>query len=392
MTNYSTDPDLPALLGGTPLRPAGPPPWPQDWPDVRAAVERSISDGSWGRYHGPNWKQLERALSEFHDTSEVLLCSSGTSAIELALRGARVGDGDEVILAAYDFKANFQNVLTMNATPVLVDVEPDSWQLDVSQLEQAVSDRTKVIIASHLHGGFVAMDAVMKFASQHGLTVIEDACQCPGALLHDRRAGTVGDVGVLSFGGSKLLTAGRGGAVITNRPEIAQRIRLYTQRGNEAYPLSELQAAVLVPQLQRLDEFNAKRLHATESLAAPLSAAGLSPLFKPTDRTVPGFYKLGLQYDADEFDGLSRDQFSAALRAEGVAVDVGFRSLHRIHSRRRFRAVGDLDNADRADAGILVLHHPVLLEDQPELDQIIAAIAKVRRHASELSRQPPCGP
>ena len=215
--------------------------------------------GEWGRYHGPHVPELCRRLAEFHQVAHVLLCSSGTAAVELALRGVGVDSGDEVILAAYDFKANFQNILCVGAIPVLIDVQPETWQLDVAGLESAMSKRTRAIVISHLHGGVVATHEVRQFADAHRIAVIEDACQSPGAFIHGRRAGTWGDVGILSFGGSKLLTAGRGGALLTTRPEIAERIKRYVQRGNDAYPLSELQAAVLRPQLEQLDERNGRR-------------------------------------------------------------------------------------------------------------------------------------
>ena len=363
-----------------PIRPEGPPTWPPDWPEVREAVEATLADGSWGRYHGPHCERLEEALAEFHGVEEVLLCCSGTAAVELALHGARVGPGDEVILAAYDFKANFQNVLALGATPVLVDLDPNSWQLDPTQLDSAVTEATRAIIVSHLHGASVPMAPILEFANQHGVTVIEDACQVTGAILDGQRAGAAGHAGVLSFGGSKLLTAGRGGAILTSRADLAQRIRLRTQRGNHAYPLSELQAAVLQPQVERLETRNRVRLANVQSLLSQLDAAGVLAGLTPLNAT-PGeldaFYKVGCRYDSDHFKGLSRDAFAQAVRNEGVALDPGFRSLHRIHSRRRFLAVGDLQVADAADDGILVLHHPVLLESAAAIDQIVEAVLKV---------------
>jgi dTDP-4-amino-4,6-dideoxygalactose transaminase len=363
-----------------PIRPEGPPTWPPDWPEVREAVEATLADGSWGRYHGPHCERLEEALAEFHGVEEVLLCCSGTAAVELALHGARVGPGDEVILAAYDFKANFQNVLALGATPVLVDLDPNSWQLDPTQLDSAVTEATRAIIVSHLHGASVPMAPILEFANQHGVTVIEDACQVTGAILDGQRAGAAGHAGVLSFGGSKLLTAGRGGAILTSRADLAQRIRLRTQRGNHAYPLSELQAAVLQPQVERLETRNRVRLANVQSLLSQLDAAGVLAGLTPLNAT-PGeldaFYKVGFRYDSDHFKGLSRDAFAQAVRNEGVALDPGFRSLHRIHSRRRFLAVGDLQVADAADDGILVLHHPVLLESAAAIDQIVEAVLKV---------------
>lgn len=387
--------ELPVVCGGQRLRETGPPPWPGDWPEITEALHACLADGSWGKYHGANCEALTEQLSTFHNISETILCASGTAAVELALRGVRVQPGDEVILAAYDFKANFQNVLALGAIPVLVDIDAQSWQLDVSQLTGAVSKKTRAIIVSHLHGGHVPMQPVMDLASQRGISVVEDACQATGAILDGNRAGTAGHVGVLSFGGSKLMTSGRGGAVLTNQPEIAQRIRLFTQRGNEAYPLSEMQAAVLRPQLDRLDEWNTARWETVKCLSKELrqltSPQGdrlLSPLVdtcSTSDEDCSAFFKVGFQFDLVQSSGLNRDTFSKAMRAEGVALDPGFRSLHRIHSKRRFRAIGDLSNANLCDEQVMVLHHPVLLEGEDSARQIQDIAARICRHATAVN-------
>lgn len=383
--------ELPALLGGVPVRPEGPPDWPLDDPDVAEALQQIIADRSWGKYHGPYCEKLSNALADYHQSEQVTLCSSGTAAVELALRGLKVGAGDEVILAAYDFKGNYQNVVTVGAVPVLIDLQPGNWNLDPQQLEFAISENTRAIIVSHLHGGFVPMSEVMDIARTHDVPVIEDACQMPGAMIEGKKAGMWGDVGILSFGGSKLLSAGRGGALLTNTPEIVQRARLYSHRGNEAYPLSEMQAAVLVPQLRQLDARNEVRTGNVEHLCRLLErTAGLKVFetkqrsVESDQRSVPGYYKLGFQYDVGVFGGLSRDLFSEAIRAEGIAIDPGFRSLHKIHSARRFRAVGDLSHADRADENVLILHHPVLLGSSADIEQIVAAIEKIRSHAEMI--------
>ncbi len=353
-----------------------PPTWPLPDEAVEAALRRTFADGSWGKYHGPNCHELSERLSELHGCEHIVLTCSGTAAVELALRGLRVGPGDEVILSAYDFEGNFKNVLAVGAHPVLVDVDSVSGQLDTDQLEAARSPRTKAIIASHLHGGVVAMPELHAFADQHGLAVIEDACQMPGAIVQGRVAGTWGDVGVLSFGGSKLLTAGRGGALVTHNAEIVQRIRVHTQRGNDAFPLSELQAAVLVPQLDRLAERNQLRTENVSRLLSLLSdVAGLRGFVESgsSGDTRPGFYKLGFWFDSAVF-GCSRDDFASVIRAAGIALDPGFRALHRTHARGRFRAVNDLPHATRADEAILVLHHPVLLGTNEDLQAIRSAI------------------
>ncbi len=348
-------------------------------------MQQALADGSWGRYHGPHVTALTEVLAEFHSARHVVLCSSGTAAVELALRGAGIRTGDEVILAAYDFKGNFQDVLAVGGTPVLVDVRQENWNLDADCLAAAIGPNTKAIVVSHLHGGLVDMPAVMRIASAHQLPVIEDAAQMPGARIHGRLAGTWGDAGVLSFGGSKLISAGRGGALITSRDDVAQRIRLYTQRGNDAYPLSELQAAVVLPQWARLVAANAQRATAVARLVALMDrTAGLSMFRNPASDSQPGFYKVGFQYDPTAFGGLSRDTFAAAVRAEGIALDPGFRALHKTHSSRRFRSPGGLPHSARADDGVLTLHHPVLLESDEELQQIVTAIDKVRRHAAAI--------
>jgi perosamine synthetase len=362
--------ELPAVLGGRAIRPAGPPEWPMPDSGVERMLARAYADGNWGRYHGPYVEQFSEFLAAYHAIPHVHLCASGTAAVEFALRGVGISSGDEVLLAAYEFKANLQNLFALGVSPVLVDVRPDDWNLDVSQLEKAISSKTKAVLVSHLHGGVVDMPAVMSIAQVHGLAVVEDACQMPGATIAGRRAGTWGDAGILSFGGSKLTTAGRGGAVLTHRDDVAQ----------------------LLPQWEALNERNARRTRAAVFLRDALrSTRGLTSFAVPSVMgTEPGYYKLGFQYEADAFQGLSRDHFAAAIRAEGIALDPGFRSLHKTHAQRRYRTSDNLPEADRADAGILTLHHPILLGTETDLQEVPAAIEKIRHASGQLVARPVC--
>src|SRR5262249_16778136 len=158
------------------------------------------------------------------------------------------------------------------------DVDPNNWNLAPERLEAAAGPNTRAVIVSHLHGGVVPMPQVLAVAAARGLRVIEDAAQCPGALVHGRRAGTWGAPGVLGFGGSKLLTAGRGGALLTRHADVHQRVRLALNRGNTTCPLSELQAAVLLPQVDKLDARNVRRAAAVRLLTAGLAdVPGLRP-------------------------------------------------------------------------------------------------------------------
>ncbi len=288
-----------ALHGGSPSLPDAPFAWPPPDTEVRDALLAAWAAGSWGHYHGHYGEHLARLLADYHQIGHVWLCSSGTVAVELALRGLKVGPGEEVILAGYDFAGNFRAVEAVGAWPVLVDIDPNSWCLDIHGLDAAHTPASRAIIVSHLHGGLADMQRLMNWARQRNVPVIEDACQAPGATVGGRRAAHWGDVGVLSFGGSKLLTAGRGGALLTPHAEVLQRVKIHAQRGNNAFPLSELQAAVLPPQLAKLDERNRLRrarvdqlLLETADLAALTPVSGAGPLDEPT------YYKLAWRYDA----------------------------------------------------------------------------------------------
>jgi perosamine synthetase len=373
-----------ALLGGDPVRPEGPPVWPVPDERVWHAIQAAYRDGSWGRYQGGNVQRLEERLAAYHDVPFVRACASGTYAVELALRAFKIQPGDEVLLGAYDYEGNFLNVHALGAHPVLVDVAAGNWNMDPANLQAAVTPRTRALIVSHLHGGVVPMREVMAVATQHHLRVIEDAAQMPGATIQGKKAGTWGDVGILSFGGSKVLTAGRGGALLTRHADVHHRAGLYNHRGNTLAPLSELQAAVLLPELERLDERNNERLRNASYLINQLRGIpGLRAFANACQDTSPGYYKLGFQFDAARF-GLSRERFLQAIRAEGIALDEGFRALHVGRSGRRFRQSGDLAEAARAHRGAVALHHPVLLGGQPELDQVVAAVRKVYAGAAVL--------
>lgn len=392
--------DLPAMLGGVAVRPGGPPAWPLPNPDVHAAIEAAATSGAWGQYHGEHVAGLEAELAEFHEVAHAITCASGTLAVEAALRALKVAAGDEVVMAAYDYESNFLTLHALGAKPVLVDVHPTNWQLDPARLDAAISPQTKAILCSHLHGGLVPMREVVAIARARGIGVVEDAAQAPGAIVDGKPAGTWGDVGTLSFGGSKLLSAGRGGALLFREAQLFQRAKTWLHRGIQQWaPLSELQAAVLRPQLRMLPEATARRAERVRALMSALNNAAcpLSPLLgrmtpehlpralsgdaaaKRDSSSSPAFYKLGFQYDPASF-GLARDLFVKAMRAEGIAFDLGFRALHIGRSPSRFRASGELIHAADAHARCVVLHHPVLSGTVTDIEQVAEATAKVYRY------------
>lgn len=374
-----------ALSGGSPVVPGETPGWPDAGLNIAAVFQELQQSGAWGKYHADFTGRLEDLLRRSIGLEHVILSSSGTSAVELALRGLKVGEGDEVILAAYDFKANFTNVSLLGAQPLLVDIRSEDGQLDVAAVENAISEKTRAVIASHLHGGMVEMQRLRNVADAHQIAIIEDCCQLsPHARIDGRVVGQSGDVAVFSFGGSKLFTSGRGGALLTDRADIAQRVRLFMNRGNVAYPLSEMQAAVLIPQFDRLPELAGTRTQAVDAIRCQVKDdSGLRP-FPVASNNVPDFYKLGFWYDSEVFGGISRESFCSAMRAEGIPIDPGFGALHRIHSRSRFRKAGDLMTADRAHDSLVVLHHPFLLWGPVAAEYFLQGVDKIKRFATIL--------
>lgn len=343
-----------------------------------------IAADTWHQYSGSYGEQLSTLLREEYRTEHCTLCCSGTIGVELALRGAGVRSGDEVIMAAYDFRAGLVCTQQIGAQPVLVDVLPEQPVIDAERVAAAITPRTRAILVSHLHGTVAPLRQLREIADTSQLSLIEDACQSPG--LSHEVADRVSDAVVLSFGGSKLLTAGRGGAVLTSSAAIAQRIRIHTWRGNEAVPMSELQAALLIPQLQQLHEVNAARAAAVRAM---LTAGGVDLPFRmlvtdefrkcQTDesgRALAVFYKLPLLLPSVPRPE-QRERLLRMAQERGIPLGTAFQALHGCSARSRFRAEGSLDGASNLADRLLLLHHSVLQPDHSvsllqELVQILS--------------------
>src|SRR5262245_42305259 len=378
---------VPAFLGGTPVRPQGPPAWPAADLDVLDALRSAHADGSWGQYLGPHVSALETLLAEVHGVPHALTCSRG--AVEGALQALGVGPGDEVVLGAYDYEPNFLTLHHLGAIPVLVDVSPTNGCLDPAGLESAIGPKTKAILVSHLHGGLVPMARVMEIAARVGMRVVEDAAQVSGATVECRPAGSWGDVGVLSFGGSKLLTAGRGGAILTAHADVLQRARLALSRGVQQWAaLSQLQAAVLIPQVRKLPEMTALRHEHVQQLVEALrDVPGLRPFRNELPDSRPAYFKVGFFLDEDAF-GVPRDLFVKAMRAEGIAFDPGFRALHIGRTASRYKATESLVHAQTAGRSVVCLHHPVLSLGPEAVEEVVVAIRRINRNATRLRSLP----
>jgi dTDP-4-amino-4,6-dideoxygalactose transaminase len=346
------------------------PDWPGIMPEVRASVIAALDSGDWGRYQGQNSTELKSVLQEKFLQKWVTLCSSGTIGVEFALRGVGVGSGDEVILAAYDFPGNFRAIEACGAMPVLIDVRQNGWTSTLDQVAAAKSERTKAVLLSHLHSESFDAASIRKWCDEVGVVLVEDACQVPGASRGAVPLASLGHVSVLSFGGSKLLSAGRGGAVLTDDEGIHQRLKVWRDRGNDIAPLSELQAAALLPQLAKLLQWQTRRLGAARQLAEVIRK-GTDQFLLPewSSEESPAFYKFPLLMSEQLASRTPRTQLCAALQQAGIPAFEGFTSFAKRSSRRCRTAMPLVNSQITADRTIL-LHHPVLLTSPETIEQI----------------------
>jgi dTDP-4-amino-4,6-dideoxygalactose transaminase len=229
---------------------------------------------------------FEQAFAAYCGARHAVAVNTGTSALHLALLAAGVGPGDEVITTPATFVATVAAIQYAGATARLVDIDPVTWTLDPERLEAAITPRTKAVIPVHLHGRLADMPRILQIARAHGLVVIEDAAQAHGAEAHGRRAGAFGDLACFSFyPGKNLGACGEGGAVTTDRPDLAERLRRLRDWGQERkylhaekgfnYRMDEIQAALLQVKLPHLDGWTALRRQAAAQYDRRLDAAGI---------------------------------------------------------------------------------------------------------------------
>jgi dTDP-4-amino-4,6-dideoxygalactose transaminase len=253
--------------------------------EIFAAIERVAATAAFTL--GEELEAFEQQFATWCESEHAIGVSSGTSALELALRGLDIGPGDEVVLPTNSFIATAEAVTAAGATPVLVDVDEQTALLTAEIVEAALTERTRCVIPVHLYGRTVEMEPLLGLCRARGLRMIEDACQAHGARYQGRRAGTFGDAGCFSFYPTKNLGGwGDGGAVVTADPDLAARIKLMRSHGegtrhhhempSGTHRLHSLQAAILGVKLTRLDEWNENRRRAAALLSEALADSGLT--------------------------------------------------------------------------------------------------------------------
>ncbi len=243
------------------------------WAELNEALQRVMKSGQF--VMGPDVKELEKEIAAYMGAKHAVGCNSGTDALVMGIAALGVGAGDEVITSPFTFFATSEAITHAGAVPVFVDIDPYTYNLDVSQIERAITSRTKVIIPVHLYGHSVDMDPILELAAKCGIRVLEDVAQAFGSEYKGKKVSTIGDAGALSFFPSKNLGAfGDGGMLITNDDNIADTVRMLRVHGarkkyfNEVAGynsrLDTLQAAILRVKLPHIDDWNRGRREAAD--------------------------------------------------------------------------------------------------------------------------------
>lgn len=239
--------------------------------EIRYAND-AVTNG-WGERCYEYIERFEQAFKAHLGVRHAIATSSCTGALHMGMAALGIGPGDEVILADINWIASAAPIVHLGATPVLVDILPDSWCLDPAQVENAITPRTKAIVAVHLYGNLCDMDALLAIGARHGIPIIEDAAEAIGSVWHCRPAGSMGTFGSFSFHGTKTLTTGEGGMFVTNDDALFDRVltlsnhgrvrgetrQFWPERIGFKYKMSNVQAAIGCAQLERIDELVAAK-------------------------------------------------------------------------------------------------------------------------------------
>lgn len=293
--------------------------------EILTAISNTLDD--MGLFLGKNVQAFEQEFADYCGARYAVGVGSGTEALHLALLACGIGPGDEVITVSHTFIATVEAVRLTGATPILVDIDPHVYTIDVSQIEDKITSRTKAIIPVHLYGQPGDMDPILAMAEEYGLYVLEDACQAHGAEYKGQRTGALGDVGCFSFYFSKNLGAyGEAGICVTNEHEIAHRLRILRDHGSEEKyyhsvmgvnaRLDEIQAAILRVKLRKLDDWNEARRRNARSYNELLAH---SPVIAPDEAQYAKHV-----YHLYVIRTPRRDHLQAYLRDRGIATGIHY--------------------------------------------------------------------
>lgn len=333
-----------AILGGEPVRKNKP--WPE-WPMVDEAIVDSVTkttrSGIWCRIQSANGTvpTFEKEWASLMGTRFCVATGSGTQALHTCVEALGIGVGDEVITSPYTDPGTIQGILAARALPVLADLDPESYQLDASDVERKVTANTRAIMPVHMMGQPCELDRIMAIAEKHNLTVIEDACQAHLAEYRGKKLGTIAALGCFSFQSSKTIGCGEGGAIIGSDEELMDKCYTVHNHGTDRrgltttigpkYRMNEFEAAALLAQLSRSRaQFERRNKNAAYLTAQLKGCPGVIPQKLYPGTQSGSFYLYTMSFRKEHFDGVDRDRFFKAVAAEGVSLSPYIaRGLHR---------------------------------------------------------------
>lgn len=280
--------------------------------------------------------RFEQVFKNHLDVEYAIATSSCTGALHLGMAALGIGSGDEVIMADTNWIATASPIVHLGATPVLVDILPDTWCLDPIKVEAAITPKTRAIVAVHLYGNLCDMDALLDIGQRHGIPVIEDAAEAIGSVYHGKRAGSMGSFASFSFHGSKTITTGEGGMFVTQDADLYERVLTLSNHGRAKggtkqfwpdmvgykYKLSNVQAAIGCAQMERIDRLIERKreiLAAYRSALACVDGVSINPEYSGT---INGAWMPTVVFDT--CTGVSRERLLAALTAENIDARVFF--------------------------------------------------------------------
>jgi len=403
-----------AITGGKPVRTKPWLKWPvHDEREVELLTEVARS-GVWS-FDGPKEWEFGEKFAAFSGAKYGLCVANGTVALQLSLEALDVGAWDEVIVPGLTWQATAAAALDINAIPILVDVDPETYTIDPKAVEAAITDRTKAIIPVHLYGCMADMDSVLAIAKKHNLKVIEDCAHQHGSQWNGKGAGSIGDLGAFSLQETKLITSGEGGLVLMNDRDLMLRVyslrncgRLYkdtegqhVQSGN--YRITEFQAAVLLAAFERLESQTLLRDENAQYVNAKLAQIdGITPMKRHPQVTRQAYYYFTFRYDAEKFKGLPLAKMREALTAEiGLPVEQLYQPLNNCElyqplTKRRYRINEEYWQAiDPRRFSLPVcervrnvegigMHHAVLMGTKDDMDDIVRGIEKIKENLDEI--------
>jgi len=293
----------------------------------------------WVSSAGKFVRQFEEMFASFCGAKYAIATSNGTTALHLAILALDIGPGDEVIVPTLTFIASANSVRYTGATPIFVDSDPYTWNIDPELVEAAITPSTKAIMPVHLYGHPADMDPILEIARRYELAVIEDAAEAHGALYKGIRVGSLGDIGCFSFYGNKIVTTGEGGMVVTNHAELAKKMRVLRDHGMTPeqryyhhvlgynYRLTNIQAAIGVAQMEKVEtilESKARIARTYDEALADIPGISLPP---QAEWAVNVYWLYSILVDEKTY-GMSRDQLIALLTENGFETRPFFPPVH----------------------------------------------------------------